>query len=271
PGRVAPESGTWSPLTVQGPIARTVADVALFLSANAGPDARGPLSIQEDAARFRAPLGRSFKGARVAWWRGLGGIPFEAEIRRTVDANRKVFESLGCIVEEAEPDFEGVEEAFPVLRFSGNHPQYAPLIAKNPDWVKDTIKYEVAQAERFTGADVGRALARQARMHDQSRQFFERYEYFILPVTQVAPFDVTQPYPTQIEGTAMGNYIDWMRSCWYVTFMANPAISVPGGFTASGLPVGVQIVGRHRDDLGVLKMAYAFEQATGYGEKRPTL
>ena len=104
--------------------------------------------------------------------------------------------------------------------------------------MKDTIKYEVAQAERATAADVGRALARQARMYDESRQFFERYDYFILPVTQVEPFAVDTPYPTEIAGTAMTTYIDWMRSCWDVSMMSNPAISVPAGFSATGLPVG---------------------------------
>ena len=271
PGRVASETGSWSPLTVQGPLARSVGDVALFLSAIAGPDSRNPLSIQENGARFRTSLPRSFKGVRVAWWRGLGGVPFEPEIRRVVDANRSVFDELGCVVEDAEPDFDGVAEAFPILRYSANHPQYAPLIAKNPDWVKDTIKFEVAQAERLTAADIGRALARQARMHEQSRQFFERYTYFVLPVTQVAPFDVTTEYPASIEGVAMTSYIDWMRSCWYVTFMANPAMSVPGGFTSSGLPVGIQIVGRHRDDWSVLQLAHAFEQATEHGRRRPAV
>ena len=269
PGRVPATSGSWQPLSVSGPMARSVADVALFLSAIAGPDPRSPLSIQEDGARFRAPLGRSVKGVRVAWWRGLGGIPFEPEIRRVVDANRRVFESLGCVVEEAEPDFAGVDQAFPALRYATNHTQYASLVAKKPEWVKDTIKFEVAQAERITGADIGRALARQARMHEQSRQFFERYDYFVLPVTQVEPFDVTVPYPTQIAGTPMTTYIDWMRSCWYVTFMANPAISVPGGFTTGGLPVGLQIVGRHRDDWSVLQLAHAFEEATRHGKRRP--
>jgi amidase len=90
-----------------------------------------------------------------------------------------------------------------------------------------------------------------------------------LPVTQVAPFDVAVPYPTEIDGTPMATYIDWMRSCWYVSFMACPAISVPGGFTTDGLPVGLQIVGRHRDDWSVLQIAHAFEQATGYGSRRP--
>ena len=268
PGRVPRESASWSPLSVSGPMARTVADLALFFSALAGPDPRTTLSISEDGARFAAPLGRSFKGTRVAWWRGLGGIPFEPEIRSTIDAHRRTFETLGCVVEEAEPDFAGVDEAFPTLRYTANHAQYAALAREKPEWVKDTIKFEIAQAERLTGADVGRALARQARMYDETRQFFERYEYFVLPVTQVSPFDVNTPYPTRIGDVQMATYIDWMRSCWYVTFMATPAISVPAGFTTGGLPIGIQIVGRHRADWSVLQLAHAFEQATGHGKRR---
>ncbi len=261
PGRVPTDATSWSPLAVSGPIARTVADVALFLSAIAGADPHNPLSIHEDPAQFRAPLDRDFTGVRVAWWRDLGGIPFEPEIRRVVDGTRRVFEDLGCIVEQAEPDFTGLDEAFPLLRYVANHARYAPLVRKRPEWVKDTITFEVEQAERATGADISRALARQALMFDQSRQFFDRYAYFILPVTQVEPFDVNTPYPTAIAGTAMTTYIDWMRSCWYVSMMTNPAISVPAGFTTSGLPVGLQIVGRHRDDFSVLQLAHAFEQA----------
>ena len=234
PGRVASESTAWSPLSVAGPIARTVADVALFLSAIAGPDPRSPLAIAEDPARFRAPLRRDFKGVRVAWWRGLGGLPFEAEIRRVVDGTRKVFEDLGCVVEEAEPDFAGLDQAFPALRFAANYSQYAPLVQQRPEWVKDTIKFEV-------------------------------------PVTQVAPFDVNTPYPTDVAGTPMATYLDWMRSCWYVTMMANPALSVPAGFTAGGLPVGLQIVGRHRDEWSVLQLGHAFEQATRHGARRPAM
>src|SRR5262245_14401648 len=138
PGRVASESSSWSPLSVSGPIARTVADVALFLSAISGADPRSPLSVDQDPARFRGPLGREFKGVRVAWWRGLGGIPFEPEIRRVVDGTRKVFEDLGCVVEEAEPDFTGVDEAFSLLRYVANHSRYAPLVRQRPEWVKDT-------------------------------------------------------------------------------------------------------------------------------------
>ena len=271
PGRVPTEATGWQPFSVWGPMARTVADLALFLSTIAGADPRSPLTLNEDPAKFRAPLARAFKGVRIAWWKGLGGIPVESEVRAVVDADRKVFEGLGCIVEEAEPDFAGVDQAFPALRYAAQYDQNAPLVRQRPEWVKDTIKYEVAEAERLTAADIGRSLARQARMYEQSRQFFAKYDYFVLPVTQVVPFDINIPYPTSIAGSPMGNYIDWMRSCWYITFMSNPAISVPAGFTPSGLPVGIQIVGRHHDEWSVLQLAHAFEQATGHGKRRPVI
>lgn len=252
-------------------MARNVADAAFFLSTIAGPEPHDPLSINEDPAHFAKPLNRNFKGVRVAWWKGLGGIPFEPEIRRVVDENRKVFEALGCVVEEAEPDFSGVDVAFPTLRHLSYHGEYSTLAKQHPDMVKDTVKWEIAEAERQSAADVAKASARQSLMFSQSADLFQRVEYFILPVTQVAPFDVTVPYPQEIAGTPMGTYIDWMRSCWYVTFMSNPAISVPAGFTTGGLPVGIQIVGRARGEWSVLQLAYAFEQATRHGARRPAV
>jgi amidase len=269
PGRVPTGSSSWNALSVSGPMARTVEDVALMLSAIAAPDALSPLSLGEDPARFRQPLGRDFRGVRVAWWKGLGGIPFEPEVTRVVNATRATFEQLGCIVEEAEPDFAGIDEAFPTLRHLSYHSNYAELARQRPEWIKDTIHWEVREAERQTSADVARALTRQGRAYGDASRFFERYEYFILPVTQVLPFDVDIAYPTSINGTRMQTYIDWMRSCWYITFIANPAISVPAGFSSGGLPVGLQIVGRHRADWSVLQLAHAFEQATGYGKRRP--
>ena len=270
PGRVYTGGTSWSPLSVSGPMARSVADVALLLSVQAGgSDPRDPLAITEDGARFASPLGREFRGVRVAWWKGLGGIPFEPEVTRVVNATRSVFEQLGCVVEEAEPDFTGVDEAFPTLRHLSYHSSYSALAKQRPDWIKDTIHWEIREAERQTSADVGRASARQAKAYADSRNFFSRHEYFVLPVTQVMPFDVNIAYPTSVAGTPMATYIDWMRSCWYVTFLANPAISVPAGFSSGGLPVGLQIVGRHRADWSVLQLAHAFEQATGHGKRRP--
>ena len=269
PGRVPSDSGTWSPLSTSGPMARSVADVALFLSVIAGANPTSPLSLSDDPRRFASALDANVKGARVAWWHDLGGIPVEPEVRRVVDANRGIFESLGCVVDPAEPDFAGVDEAFPTLRHLSYHSSYAALAKQKPEWVKDTIRWEIAEAERQSAADVAHAMERQAKMYADSERFFQRYDYFVLPVTQVAPFDVNTPYPTSIDGRPMPTYIDWMRSCWYVTFMANPAISLPAGFTNSGLPVGLQLVGRHRDEWSVLRMAYAFEQATQHGKRRP--
>jgi amidase len=269
PGRVPSDSSTWSPLSTSGPMARSVADVALFLSVIAGPSASSPLSLSDDPTRFAAALDVNVRGARVAWWRNLGGVPVEPEVRRVVDANRAVFESLGCIVEEAEPDFTGVDEAFLTLRHLSYHSSYASLARQKPEWVKETIRWEIAEAERQSAADVADAMERQSRMYAESVRFFRRFDYFVLPVTQVAPFDLNTPYPTSIDGTPMRTYIDWMRSCWYVSFMANPAISLPAGFTNAGLPIGLQLVGRHRDEWSVLRMAYAFEQATGHGKRRP--
>jgi amidase len=271
PGRVPDDDGSWSPLSTAGPMARTVADVALFLSAMTGHHQPDPLSLDGDPAMFRRPLARDLKGTRVAWFRNLGGIPFESEILRVVNANRQAFVDLGCVVEEAEPDFTGVDEAFPILRHLSYHASYAKQARDNPTMFKDTVKWEIAEAERQTSADVARAAARQARLYGEVSRFFDRYEYFVLPLTQVEPFDITTEYPTSVAGQQMPTYIDWMRSCWYVTFMACPAISVPAGFTASGLPVGLQIVGRHRGDWSVLQMAHGFERATRHGERRPTL
>jgi len=271
PGRVSAGRGSWSPLSTSGPMARSVADVALFLSVIAAPDRHNPLVLGDDPARLAGRLDRDFKGTRVAWYKDLGGIPFEPEITRVVGHARGAFESLGCVVEEAEPDFRGVDEAFPTLRHLSYHSSYAALAKQRPDWIKDAIHWEIDEAERQTAADVARAADRQDRFYAEVEAFFSRYDYFVLPVTQVEPFDVTIKYPTAVAGVPMPTYIDWMRSCWYVTFMATPAIAVPAGFTSGGRPVGLQIVGRHRDDWSVLQLAHAFEQATGHGRRRPAI
>jgi amidase len=269
PGRVASDGHSWSPLSVSGPMARNVADVAMFFNAISGPDAHSPLSLDDEASKASRTLARNFKGVRIGWWKTLGGIPFEPEIEQIVNNQRSVFESLGAIVEEAEPNFTGVDEAFLTLRHLSYNTNQGPLVKQRAEWVKETIKWEVAEAERQTAADVARAMARQGSFYDEVATFFDRYEYFVLPVTQVAPFDIGVEYPKAIAGVAMTTYVDWMKSCWYVSFMSNPAISVPAGFTNSGLPVGIQIVGKARHDWSVLQLAHAFEAATNVGRRRP--
>jgi len=259
----------WSTLSTSGPMARSVADVALLLSAIAGPDPRAPLSINEPVSVFLKPLERSFKGVRVAWFRDLGGVPFDPRVRAVVDAQRRVFENLGCVVEQAEPSFEGADFAFKTLRAWGTAHRRGESVRQNRSAYKDTIIEETEAGMRLTGADVAKATALQTQVWRRFQAFLERYEYFVLPVTQVPPFDVEVPYPKEVNGVPMTSYIDWMKACWYISVTANPAISVPAGFTSEGLPVGLQIVGRYHADFSVLQMAHAFEVATKFGQRRP--
>jgi amidase len=185
-----------------------------------------------------------------------------------VNAQRPLFESLGCIVEDAEPDFTDFDAVFKTLRAMAFLTGVADRIGSHRDEVKDTLRWELDRGERLTPGEIARADTRRTELYHRMRRFMERYEFFVLPVTQVPPFDVTQPYVTEIDGVAMETYIDWMKSCYFISIVGNPAISVPCGFTLEGLPVGLQIVARHQDDLGLLQMAHAFECARGSAESK---
>jgi amidase len=261
----------WSTLSTSGCLGRSVADLALALSAIAGPDSRAPLSINEPGERFARPLDRSFKGVRVAWFKDLGGAPFDPRVRGVVDGHRKTFESLGCIVEQAEPDFAAAEISFRILRAWNSANTHGRALREHPEAYKDTLKSEIEEGLRLTGADLAHAETAHGQIWRSFQAFLEKYEYFILPTTQVPAFDIKAEYPAEIAGVKFDNYIDWMKSCWYISATGNPAASVPGGFTAEGLPVGVQIVGRDKEDFSVLQMAHGFEEATRFGKKRPAI
>jgi len=271
PGRVPvwPSMAAWSPLSVDGPMGRSVEDVALLLSAIAGPDNRSPIALDDPGAMFSAPLDRDFKSVRVAWWRDLGGLPVDPRVKAVVDHQRGIFESLGCIVEEAEPRFAGFDAVFRTLRAMAFLIGVAERIRGRHDQVKDTILWEIERGERLTPAEIARAEGIRTELYDRMRRFMDTYEFFVLPVAQVPPFDVNEPYVTKIDGVAMETYIDWMKSCYYISVVGNPAISVPAGFTPEGLPVGLQIVARHRDDWGLLQIAHAFERARGELRRAP--
>ena len=239
-----------------------MADLAFVLSTIAGPDARAPLSIDEPGERFARPLDRSFKGVRVAWFKDLGGVPFDARVRTVVDGHRTTFESLGCIVEQAEPDFAPAEISFRMLRAWNSANTYGARLREHPDAFKDTLKGEIEEGLRLTGTDLARAETAHGQIWRRFQAFLEKYEYFVLPTTQLPPFDINTPYPTEIAGVKFDNYIDWMKSCWYISATGNPAASVPGGFTPEGLPVGVQIVGR--DKAGLQRSANGACLRTGH-------
>jgi amidase len=271
PGRVPiwPTLTAWSPISVQGPMARSVRDAALLLSAIAGPDPRSPISINDPGSLFSRPLERDFKGTRLAWCRDLGGLPVDSRVTAVIDDQRPTFETLGCLIDEKDPDFKDADEIFKAWRAWHIELNMSELLKMHRNRIKETLIWNAEQGTKLTGPQIGRAEIKRTRLYHRVREFMETYEFLILPVSQVPPFDVKQRYITEINGVKMDTYIDWMKSCYFITVTGHPAISMPCGFTPEGLPVGIQIVGRHQDDFGVLQLAYAFEQATGFWKKRP--
>jgi amidase len=273
PGRVPswPSYAGWFTLAVEGPMARTVKDAALVLSAIAGPDPRSPIAIAEPASLFLQALERNFKGVRVAWSRNLGLLPVAPEVTAAIEAQRHVFENLGCQIDETEPDFEDADEIFKVWRAWYFELALAELLEDHRDKIKDSVIWNIEAGMNLNGPRIGQAERKRTELYHRVRKFMETYEFLILPVSQVPPFDVKQRYVTDINDQNMASYIDWMKSCYFISTTGCPAISVPCGFTESGLPVGVQIVGRHQNDLEVLQLAYAFEQATEFWKQKPAV
>lgn len=254
PGRI-PDHGPgdpYNPFPVLGAIARTPQDVALLFSALAGPDARDPLSIQEPWP-LPADLRSDPTGLRIAWSETLGGLPVEPEVTAVLESARAALEDLGCIVENAEPDFSGADECFEVLRGVGFAAAFEDII----DDVKPTLRANIRFGQHLDAARIAKALALRGELFNRMREFLTRYDFLAAPVTQVAPFSVDLEYPTEIAGQRMGSYLEWFRSCSRITVTGHPALAVPAGFTPGGLPIGLQLVGRHRGELALLQLAEA--------------
>jgi amidase len=266
---VAPTPIPFVGVSTKGMMARSVSDVAFGLSVVAGADPRDTQSFASDPDAFAGSLGRDMTGVRVAWSIDLGGLPLDSRVRTVLERQRKTFEDLGCIVEDACPDFGNVNEIFLTLRTWASWTIYKDLLAQHRAEFKPDAVWDIESGAHITGEEVGRALVQQGLLFERMRAFQEKYEFLVCAVNQVPPFAATEPWPKSIDGVAMENYVSWMKTAYWISTTCRPAISVPAGFTDDGLPVGIQIVGRYRDDLNVLRMAHAFEQATGFGSKRP--
>jgi amidase len=271
PGRVPvwPTPAPGYRLDVQGPMARTVQDVALMLSVIAGPDSRSPIALAEPGVRFRQSLTRDFRETRIAWSPALGGLPIDRRVAAVVETGRTTLEAFGCRVDAAEPDLTDADEIFRVWRAWHYDHALGDLLDAHRDQLKDTVIWNIEEGRRLDTRRIGRATRAWAALDRRVRGFFERFAFLALPVTQVPPFDVDLPYVTEIDGVALETYLDWMKSCYLISVTGLPAIAVPCGFTDDGLPVGIQLVGGPGDDFGLLQLAYAFEQASGVGRRRP--
>ena len=257
--------------TVKGPMARSVGDAAFLLSAMAGADARDPAVYPSDPSLFAHPLDRELKNVRIAWCLDLGGLPLDRRVRAVLNSQRKTFADLGCVVEDAVPDLSGADEVFLTLRAWNYWHTLGPLLNEHRSAMKPEAVWQIEQGRELSGDDIARAMNRHGELMQRMRRFQEKYEFVICAVNQVPPFDASIDWPREIEGVKMESYLDWMKSAYRITTTFCPAISVPAGFTEDGLPVGIQIVGRYREDLGVLQLAHGFEQATKFGLRRPVV
>jgi amidase len=241
------------------------------MSVIAGPDSRAPISLETPGATFAQPLERDFRGVRAAWSRDLGGLPVDLRTTTVLESVRGAFVDLGVELADAEPDLRDADEVFEVFRAWDFELSYGSLLDQQRALLKDTVIWNIEQGRTLSGADLGRAARLRSEIYRRAHDFFTDNEFLLLPVSQLPPFSVEVPYPTDVAGVRMETYIEWMRTCSRITVTGHPAISVPAGFTAEGLPVGIQIVGRALDDMGVLQLARAFEQATGFWRRRPEL
>ena len=268
-----PRTLVWDTLGVTGPMARTVADVALMLSTMAGPDDRAPLSYEVDTSQFtRAVKAPSIKGWRVAWTPDLHGlIPVDEEVARVAHDALRVLRGLGARVEAACPDFSEVND---IVRGTRAVAMVALHADKLPEWrermQKDLVR-DIEQGLALTAQDIARGEVLRSVLWHRVRTFMATRDLLVLPTVAVPPFPVEQPYPTGINGKPLDHYTQWFYLTYGITVTGLPAISVPCGFTRGGLPVGLQIVGRRRQEAAVLRAAAAFEAAAPWAGHVPPL
>jgi amidase len=259
---------------VQGPMARNVPDLAMLLSVQSGYDPRLPLSTEQDPAAFTEPLKRDFKGARIAFGGDYGGyLPLERGILELCKSALKAFETLGCTVEEAWPDYpvERVWQNWRTLRAWQAGSALKDLY-KDPAkraLMKPEAQFEVESGGKLSAYDVFDASAVRTAWYQAVRTFFDRYDYFVIPSGQVFPFDAAVDWPKTIAGKTMDTYHRWMEVMIPVTMSSCPALTVPVGFSDAGLPMGLQIVGPNHGELACLQLAHAYDQATQWVTKRP--
>ena len=268
---VYPKDLGWDTFSVYGPMARTVADTALMLSVVAGPDDRAPISYAVDPRKFlKAVKAPSVKGWRVAWTPDLNGlIPVEAEVVRVAERATTIFRALGAKVEAACPEFGEVHEIILATRGVSMVAMHADKLPQWRDQMQKGLVWNIEQGLSLTPQAIARGETLRTALWHRVREFMENHDLLILPTVAVPPFPVEQPYPTEINGKPLENYIQWAYLTYGITLTGLPAISVPCGFTQGGLPVGLQIVGRRRQEAAVLRAAAAFEAAAPWTTKIP--
>lgn len=261
-------------LGYEGPMGRSVRDVALLLSVQAGSDPRAPLSIAESGKAFAGPLERDFKGARLGWLGDLGGhLAMERGVLELCQRAFADFQAIGCEVESCELGFsaERLWDCWRTLRhwFVAGSLGAACADPAKRELLKPEAHWEVENGLRLSAMDVYQATVARSDWYRAIQRLFERYDYLLLPSAQVFPFDKNLHWPKEVAGRAMDTYHRWMEVVIPATLSGCPVANVPVGFNEQGLPMGLQIIGRHQADLAVLQLAHAYEQATQWYRRCP--
>jgi amidase len=261
----------WQAEAVHGPLARTVSDLALMLEAIAGPEPGAPLSFGDPAAFAAFAAAEGLGGVRVAWLPDVGGLPIEPAVREVLGDARRRLTGLGAHVEEISLDLRAADLAFETLRAFGLARQFGSSLPRMRGVMKETLIWNIEQGLGLTTGDLQRALIARSQVFRLFAEMLTRFELVVAPAAQVAPFPVGCEYPTEIDGVQLTSYLEWMRACSRITMTAHPVAAVPAGFTADGLPVGLQLIGAYRGDRRVLELAAAWEAATGLTDRVPPL
>jgi amidase len=235
----------------------------------AGPDPRAPLSQRAASLDLDGPLDADLRGRRVAWSRSLGGLPVEPAVLAALEPAVAALADLGLDVAEDEPDLAGADTAFETWRAFGFALSLGELYDSDGERMKETVRWNVERGRALTVADLAAATRLHAELHARALAFFERYDYLACPVTQVEPFPVEVEYPAEVAGVPMGSYLEWMRACSRISVTGCPAISIPAGLSANGLPAGLQLVGRPFAERALLEVAHAVDGLTGYSRALP--
>ncbi len=261
-------------LATEGPMARTVADAAMLLAVMAGPDARSPLSLDNDPSVFTHSLAGDLRGRRIGWLASLiGQLPFEPGVLELCRSALESFQSIGCIVGDARLDFsrEQLWDVFVSLRAWLTAGMLQPLYADPAKraHLKPEALWEIETGTRLSADAVYAASLARSDLYQKARKLFDDFDYLLLPTAQVFPFDASVHWPKEINGARMDSYHRWMEVIALPTLCGLPTAAVPAGFDASGRPMGLQIIGRPRDDIGVLKVAHAYAEASGWMKVLP--
>jgi amidase len=266
-----PDSLPFDGLAVTGPMSRSVADCALMLSVIAGPDDRAPLSYEVDTTAFAEAVREpSVDGWRVAFTPDLDGLlPVDAEVAAICEEAVRTLGRLGARTEHASPDFSDLLAIVRATRGLSMVVHHDDHLRDHRDVLQAGLRGNIEQGLALTAQEIADGLRRRSALWEQVRGFMADRELLCLPTAPVPPFAVEQPYPTEIAGRKMESYTQWLSLTYAITVTGLPVISLPVGFTAAGLPVGLQIVGRRRREVDVLRAAAALERELALDRRPP--